>query len=90
LAFRNLKLHIFFHNCHFLKPELLLPKTTTIQFVKSCGFKKQQFWFKDVTVMEKRCVVLIPESQKLKEKDLLRRNKLIGLVIGGLNCIFAI
>jgi hypothetical protein len=43
-----------------------------------------------VTVVEKRCAVLIPESQKLKEKDMLRRNKLRGLVIGGLNCISAI
>ena len=90
LSFRNQNCTSFFHNCHILKPELLLPKTTTVQFVNSCGFKKQQFWFKDVTVVAKRCVVLIPESQKLKEKDFLRRNKLRGLVIGGLNCIFAI
>ena len=90
LAFRNQNYTSFCHNCHILKPELLLPKTTTVQFVNSCGFKKQQFWFKDVTVVAKRCVVLIPESQKLKEKDFLRRNKLRGLVIGGLNCIFAI
>jgi hypothetical protein len=31
----------------------LVNKTTTVQFVNSCGFKKQQFWFKDVTVVEK-------------------------------------
>jgi hypothetical protein len=82
LDFRNQNSTSFIHNCHILKPELLLPKTTTVQFVNSCGFKKQQFWFKDVTVLATRCVVLIPESQKLKEKDLLRRNKLRGLVIG--------
>ena len=86
-GFPESKLLFFFHNCHILKPELLLPKTTTVQFVNSCGFKKQHFWFKDVTVVDKRCVVLIPESQKLKEKRFLRRNKLEGLVIGGLNCI---
>jgi hypothetical protein len=33
---------------------------------------------------------LIPERQKLKEKDFLSKNKLRSLVIGGLNCIFAI
>jgi hypothetical protein len=29
----------------------------------------QQFWFWDVTVVAKSCVVLIPDSQKLKEKS---------------------
>ena len=42
-GFPESKLHIFFHNCHILKPELLLHKTTTVQFVNSCGFKKQQY-----------------------------------------------
>jgi hypothetical protein len=37
--------------------------------------------------VKKRCEVLIPESQKLKQKDFLSRNKLRGLSIGGLNCI---
>jgi hypothetical protein len=68
----------------------MLPKTTTVQFVNSSGFKKQQCWFKDVTVVAKRCVVWIPESQKLKEKDFLRRNKLRGLIIETLTCIFEI
>jgi hypothetical protein len=31
----------------------------------------QQFWFWDVKVLKKRCVVLIPESQKLKEKTIV-------------------
>ena len=75
LAFRNQSYTSFCHNCHILKPELLLPKTTTVQIVNSSGFGMQQFWFKDVTVVAKRCVVLIPESQKFEEKDFLRRNK---------------
>jgi hypothetical protein len=69
LALWNKNCTSFYHNCHIFKPELLLPKTTTVQFVNSCGFKKEQLWFKDVTVVEKICAVLIPESQKLKEKD---------------------
>jgi hypothetical protein len=53
------------------------------------------FWEAAVLVLRsdscgKRRAVLIPESQKLKEKKFLRRNKLEGLVIGGLHCIFAI
>jgi hypothetical protein len=36
------------------RPPITRPsKTTTVQFVNSCGFKKQQFWFKDLTVVEK-------------------------------------
>jgi hypothetical protein len=33
----------------------------------------QQFWFWDVTVVAKRCLALIPESQKLKDKDFLEK-----------------
>jgi hypothetical protein len=43
-----------------------------------------------VRVVEKRCVVLIPESIKLKEKILFENKNVGGLVIGGLNYIFAI
>ena len=69
---------------------MLHPESRAVDNLNSCGFGMQQFWCWDVTVVAKRCVVLIPESQKLKEKDLLRKNKLRGLVIGCLNCIFAI
>jgi hypothetical protein len=41
---------------------------TYLQIVNSSGFGMQQFWFKDVTVVAKRCAVWIPERQILKEK----------------------
>jgi hypothetical protein len=90
LAFRNQNYTSFCHNCDIPTPELLHPKTTTIQIVKSSGFGMQQFWFWDVTVAAKRCVVLNPESQKLKEMIFCERKKLRGLVIRCLNYIFAI
>jgi hypothetical protein len=43
-----------------------------------------------VTVVENRCAVLIPESQKLKEKRFVEKKYFGGLDIGGLNYIFAI
>jgi hypothetical protein len=42
-----------------------------------------------VTVVEKRCAVLIPENQKLKEKRFFEKTYFGGLYIGGLNYIFA-
>ena len=68
-SFPGSKLHIFFHNCHILKPELLLHKTTTVQFVNSCGFKKQQFWFKDVTVVEKEEQFWFRKAKNSRKKD---------------------
>jgi hypothetical protein len=54
-------------------------------------------WFWEAAVLVLRCdscgkrrAVLIPERKKLKEERFLRRNKLEGLLIGGLHCIFAI
>jgi hypothetical protein len=43
-----------------------------------------------VTVVEKRFAVLIPESQKLKEKIFYEKKYFGCLDIGGLNYIFAI
>ena len=33
--------------------KIIITTNLVFQFVNSCGFKKQQFWFKDVTVVEK-------------------------------------
>jgi hypothetical protein len=40
--------------------------------------------------VEKRCAVLIPESQKLKEKIFFEKKYFGGFDIGGLNYIFTI
>jgi hypothetical protein len=36
---------------------------------------------KDVTVVEKRCAVLIPERQKLKKTDFLREKNILEVLI---------
>jgi hypothetical protein len=43
-----------------------------------------------VRVVEKRCAVLIPECQKLREKIFVEKKYFGGLDIGDLNYIFAI
>jgi hypothetical protein len=43
-----------------------------------------------VKVVAKRCVALIPESPKLREKIFVENKYFGGLIIGGLNYIFAI
>ena len=67
LAFRDPSRTSFGHNCDIPKPELLHPKSRTVNNLNGCGFEKQHLWFWDVTVLEKRCVVWILESQKLNE-----------------------
>jgi hypothetical protein len=53
LAFWNQNYTSFCHNAEIPKPELLHPKTTTVQIVNSSWFGMQQFWFLDVTVVAK-------------------------------------
>ena len=67
LAFRNSSYTSFGHNCDIPKPELLHPKSRSVNNLKGCGLGKQQLWFWDVTVVAKRCAVWIPESHKLKD-----------------------
>jgi hypothetical protein len=55
-VFPESKLHIFCHNSDISKPELFHPKPRTANNLNGCGFGMQQFWFWDVTVVEKRCV----------------------------------
>jgi hypothetical protein len=50
----------------------------------------QQFLFWDRTVVTKRCVVFIPETQKFKGKKFFEDKILRGLVIAFLNYLLEI
>jgi hypothetical protein len=73
LDLMNQNYTLFCHNCDIPKPDLIHPKSTTINNFNDCGFGMQQFWFWDVTVVAKRCVVMILESQTLKDNRSLRK-----------------
>jgi hypothetical protein len=65
-AFQNRSCTSFCHNCEIPKPQLLHPKTRTIQIVNISGFGMQQLGFWDVTAVTKRCALCSFDSGKPK------------------------